>query len=398
MTAFQMAWLHFRRQKLQTLLIVLSLSVALTFSGLLLRVFALSQSRYQSLPTEINAVLGPKSGGIEILLGSLNLESKFHGVVPENLFRSLRAGAAIHFEDGSVGQSKDSTQTVIPITFIGSYAGHSIIATDESFFSELPPKTGEIWVGSQVAYENSLKQGDHIAILIKGTLSKKEIQKDLRIGKILNEKNNSWDGALFVGNGNTEDWLLQTESIHPVWKNKILNYVLFKMPGESFSSLQSLVNNRTVSQLIWVETEKQKLADLTNSAKDLGLIFVLAIFALAAFSIFGMMSLRYQTLRVSVATLEAIGFLPGYIYSWIFFESFLVGASASLIAAVFQSIGFSFVKSSLGSTWLIPLAQSNSWQWSVLILIEGLVFCILGAGLSSWQMRGLHIHSELKAG
>ncbi len=398
MTAFQMAWLHFKRQKLQTLLIVLSLTMALTCSGLLLRVYALSQTRYQNLPSDVSAILGPKSGGIEILLGSLNMESKFHGVVPENLFRSLRAGADIRFEDGTVVQSKDITQAVIPITFIGSYAGHSVIATDESFFSEVPPKPDEIWVGWQAAAQTGLKVGDSLAVSIKGTISKKEVQKTLRVAKILNKKNNSWDGALFVGNDNTEAWLLETQSIHPVWKNKILNYVLFKMPVKGFVPLQSLINDRTVSQLIWVEAEKQKLADLTDSAKDLGFIIVIVIFALAGFSIFGMMSIRSQTLRVSVATLEAIGYLPVYIYSWIFYEALLVGTCSSLLAVVLQWISFSFVRSTLGSTWLIPLAQSNSWQWTLLILLEGLAFSIIGAAISSWQMLQLQIHSELKTG
>ncbi|MBC7464428.1 MAG: hypothetical protein H7256_00420 [Bdellovibrio sp.] len=402
MTSFQMAWLHFKRQKLQSALIVISLAMALACSGLLLRVYALSQSRYQSLPSDIDGVLGPKSGGIEILLGALNMETKFHGVIPENLFRTLRAGAELHFEDGSTVSSQNVTRAVIPITFLGQYAGHSVIATDESFFSDSDsksaPKTDEIWIGYQVAQENGLDVGQPVTIDAKGTISKKTVQKTLRIAKILSEKHNAWDGALFVSQLNTESWLTETEAIHPVWKTKILNYVLFKMNPQGFVPLQSLINDRTVSQLIWVDTEKQKLSDLTNSAKDFGFIIILVIFALAGFSIFGMMSIRAQTLRVSVATLEAMGYLPRYIYSWILFEALMVGVSASVIAVLTEMIGFIFVRSSLGSTWLVSLSQSNSLEWSLLIIAEGFIFSILGAGLSSWQMVGLQIHSELKAG
>lgn len=400
MNSFQMALLHFKRQKLQSILIVLSLAMALACSGLLLRVYALSQARYQNLPNEVNAILGPKSGGIEILLGALNMEDKFHGVIPENLFRSLREGADIRFEDKAVVNSKNLTQSVIPITFIGSYDNHPIIATDESFFSDLQsqPALDEIWIGSQIAQKNNLKTGVSLTIEVRGTISKKSVSKILKIGKILSEKHNSWDGALFINHANTEAWLAETEASHPVWKNKILNYVLFKMNYQGFIPLQSLVNDRTVSQLIWVDTEKQKLEELTSSAKDFGMIIVLVIFALAGFSIFGMMSIRSQTLRVSVATLEAIGYLPKYIYSWIFFEALIVGVLASIIAVLFEVVGFSFVATSLGSTWLIPLSQSSSISWSLLVIAEGLAFSIAGALISSWQMVGLQIHSELKTG
>ena len=73
MTPFQMALVHFKRQKLESTLMILTLAIALACSCLLIRVYQLSQNRYQGMPKDIDAVLGPKSGGIEILLGSLNM-------------------------------------------------------------------------------------------------------------------------------------------------------------------------------------------------------------------------------------------------------------------------------------------------------------------------------------
>jgi putative ABC transport system permease protein len=393
-----MALLHFKRQRLQTFFIVFSLAVALACSGLLLQVYSLSQSRYKNLPADIQAILGPKSGGIEILLGALNLEEKFHGAIPENIFQTLRAGADIRFEDGSVVSSKNFTESVIPITFLGNYKIHPVIATDESFFSGTLPATNEVWVGAMVAKKNHLEIENEIQIEAKGTLSKKSVLKTLKISKILPTQENSWDSALFVNQQNTESWLLETQSNHPVWRNKTLNYVLFKMKSAGFQALQSLVNDRTVSQLIWVDQEKQKLDELTSSAKDLGVIIILVIFALAGFSIFGMMSIRAQALRVSVATLEAIGYLPSYVYSWIFYEALIVGAISSTIAVVLEFISFEFIKTSLGSTWLIPAAQSNILMWAGLIILEGLIFSLFGALISCSQMLDLKIHSELKSG
>ena len=393
-----MAIIHFKRQKLESTLMILTLAIALACSCLLIRVYQLSQNRYQGMPTDINAVLGPKSGGIEILLGSLNMESKFHGTVPENLFRTLRAGADVHFEDGTTVSSNNLIEQVIPITFIGTYMSHPVIATDESFFAGLRPNASEIWLGAEVAKINHLQIGDQVTFALRGTLAKKSVSKTLPVGRILISKNNSWDNALYIGNENTENWLNETESLHPVWKNKILNYVLFKMTKSGFEPLKSLINDRTVSQLIWVDDEKQKLAELTGSAEEFGVIIVIVIFALAGFSIFGMMSIRFQTLRISIATLEAIGYPRRYIYGWVIYEALLVSLTASLIAIGLQAVGFLFVKTTLGSTWFIPAAQSATGAWPALILLEGILFSLIGTLISFRQIQKTEIHTELKTG
>ncbi len=39
---------------------------------------------------------------------------------------------------------------------------------------------------------------------------------------------NSWDNVLNLINENNDKWLDETESSHPLWKNKFLNYVCSK--------------------------------------------------------------------------------------------------------------------------------------------------------------------------
>ena len=407
MTPLKMARLHFKRQKLQSTLIVLSLALALSCSSLLLRIYGLSQSRYRGLPSGIEAIVGPKSGGIEILLGAFNAESKFHGSMPENLFQTLRAGADVRFEDGTVVSSKSLTQVVIPISFFGGFKSYPLISTDTSFLSLLNqsnfaamdfPAVGEAWVGTQLAEKERLAVGKTISVDVRGANSKKTIEKKLKISKIIEKQSNTWDQIVLINQESALGWIRETEGEHPVWKDKIINYALIKMNFSGFRALQTLINDRTVAQMIWVDTEKQKLEELSSSAKDLGAIIVIVIFALAGFSIFGMMSIRFQGLRISIATLEAIGFLPKYIYSWILYEALLVGLAASGLAVVIQIFGFSFVKLLLSSTWLIPVAQSNDFIWSLIIIFAGIVFSSLGALVSILQIVKIQIHSELKTG
>ena len=86
----------------------------------------------------------------------------------------------------------------------------------------------------------------------KGTISKKTVPKTLRIGKVLSEKRNAWDGALFVSQLNTESWLTETDSIHPVWKNNLAKHEIEQevtSPSQDFAE-----NHQHISQYGRLET------------------------------------------------------------------------------------------------------------------------------------------------
>jgi putative ABC transport system permease protein len=401
-SAWQMALLHFRRQRLQSFILVISLAVALVGTSLLLRLYSLSENRFSSLAPNVQAVVGPKSGGIDILLGALNLENKYHEMLPLNLFETLRAGADVHFEDGSLVSSKQFTKNVVPLLYVGSSddGANPVIATDESFLQLLNgpgvpfPASGDLLIGAQLAKSKHIHAGDTFDIQLKPSGAKKS-QKVLGV---LPEQRSAWDYGIFVDLKTGQQWLPEAGLVHPVWKDKVLSYFLIQMEPQGFKPLQSLINDRSVAQMIWVETEKTRLQELSGSAGNLGGVLVGVILVLAAFSIFGMMSLRSENLRISIATLEAIGYSRSFIFSWMSLESLLTGLSAAVLALVIDLISFSTIKNMLNSTWLIPLEQASDATWIYQLFLGALVFSFLGNMLGIASLFRVSIHQELKSG
>jgi putative ABC transport system permease protein len=400
MSALKMALLHFCRQRLQSTILVLSLAVALAGTSLLLRLHDLSENRFASLAPQVQAVVGPKSGGIDILLGALNLENKNTGVLPLHLFETLRAGADVHFEDNTVVSSKQFTKNVTPLLYIAQAHSYPVIATDGSFLNILTspppafPQGAELLMGWRVAQALHSQSGDSLQVKINHS----EISKSEKIFAVLPEQHSAWDYGIFVPLDTGWQWLRESGAEHPVWKDKVLSYFLLQMDSKGFLPLQSLINDRSVAQIIWVDSERQHLQDLSGSAGQLGAILVIVILCLAAFSVFGMMSLRSENLRVSIATLEAIGYSRKFILSWMGFEALLIGLASAAVAVAIELISFSTIKSMLNSTWLIPLDQTDDARWVWTLLIGAILFSIIGNMIAVFSLYRLSIHQELKSG
>jgi len=404
MKASMMAFLHLKRKKLQSTVMVLSLAIALTGSGLLLRLYQMSQTRFSSMATNVQSVVGPKCGGIEILLGALNLEDRCLSALPINLFETLKTGADIHFEDGAVISSSQLIRNVVPFLNVGKFDSTQVIATDDSFLKllQLPkstlfegmPKGSDLIVGAKAAELHHLHVGQSLAIQLRNNGSSAQ----LIVKAILPPQDSSWDFGAFVGMETGWELLRRSGYDHPIWHHKILSFFLIQMDTKGFSQIQSLINDRSVAQMIWVDSERSELAQLSGVAGNLGLMIVIVILCLAGFSIFGMMSIRSDGLRISTATLEAIGFPQSYMFWWMTWESLMIGLLASILAMALEYASFELLKSQLDSTWLIPAHQNSNLTWVLVILGQGILFSLLGSVSSMLQLIRVSIHQELKSG
>src|SRR5689334_19056388 len=99
MTSFRLAILSLIRRRTPTFIAFLAISVSVAFSGILLRLYVLSGARFSGLAKAGEAIVGAKSGGVEILLGALNLEGEYPDFIPLKLYASLAARSGVQFED-----------------------------------------------------------------------------------------------------------------------------------------------------------------------------------------------------------------------------------------------------------------------------------------------------------
>ena len=93
MNALRLAILNLTRRRVPTFLALLSIAISVGFSGVLLRLYFLSESRFSTLAKGGDAIVGAKSGGLDILLNCLNLEGPYPGYIPS---RALPVAQATH--------------------------------------------------------------------------------------------------------------------------------------------------------------------------------------------------------------------------------------------------------------------------------------------------------------
>lgn len=83
-----------------------------------------------------------------------------------------------------------------------------------------------------------------------------------------------WDRSLFT---NLEQAHLVLEKNlndikdRSIWGHQVLNYFMIYTYPQGYKPLQDLINKRTVGQAIYIETEKEKLKEISGVGKNVGL-------------------------------------------------------------------------------------------------------------------------------
>ncbi len=407
MSPYKLAWLSLSRRKIPTLIALLSISISVASSGILLRLYRLSGSRFQSIAQGGNAVLGAKSGGLEILLGSLNFEGDYPDFIPFNLFVTLRQRSAVAFEDGAV-EKNTSVKTVIPLLFWGKFKSYRVVGTDESFIKRPSPdenialkegtwpKTGEeIAIGAQVASQENVKIGQ--TLVVHGW-PQSEKMVSLKVTGILNVTQSVWDKGLYTNLDVARDSLHSTlEQAATPWKENVLHFALIYLDTEGFAPLKSLINQRSVAQLINVTEEKRKLESLTSSGKMLGFLLSALIVFLGSLAVATMMLSRFEAMGSQMAVLRALGYSKSEIRNWLLFEGALLGSFACVLGAILDAIFFPLLRWYLGSALPPPEMVSAPLYGSAVVWILVLVATTLSVFLPLSRIYHQDIHTALKA-
>ena len=365
MNSFRLAILNLTRRRVPTLLALLSIAISVGFSGVLLRLYILSESRFSTLAKGGDAIVGAKSGGLDILLDCLNLEGPYPGYVPLVLYQSLKQRTNVKFADGEhMGSSY--IKAVIPFVFFGKYKGYRVIGTDESFLERPEPQdtpifaqgkwaagNGEVVLGSEVARREGLVPGD--TLIVKGWTGdggekEETVSLTLKVSGTFARTGTAWDRALFSDLGEAHKVLAASNlGQRTIWKADVLNYFLLYLPQESFPSLEALINKRTVAQVIHVSDEIHRLEELTGTGRELGFLMSVLILLLGGLSVAAMMATRFDAMTVQLAVLRALGYERREIRSWLLWEGVLLGVGACLLGGVADAALFPLIRGMLGT-------------------------------------------------
>lgn len=381
MTPFRLALLSLTRRRVPTLIALVSIALSVAFSGVLLRLYVLSGSRFSSVALGPDAVVGAKAGGIEILLGALNLEGRYPGFIPYKLYASLKNRHAVQFEDGA--RSEPSfVKSIVPFVYFGKFRGFRVIGTDDGFLDSHKVGQGrwvtsdaEVVLGASAARREGVKVGDKIVV---ETWTSDSVASSgltsLEVVGILEPTGKAWDsGAYSRLEAAWKTFQAADLGDASIWKEQVIHYFLVYLEPGGFPKLESLINRRTVAQGIDVPAEFRRLEALTGSGRDLGLLVSILITLLGALGVTAMMVTRFDAMGTQLAVLRAMGYEKKEIRSWLLWEGALLGTSASFAGALVDLAIFPLVRNLLGSALPPPhlvtvtlFSSGPVWAWAVL--------------------------------
>lgn len=410
MTALRLAFLTLWRKRFSSLVAVLSIALAVGMSGLLLRLYLLSESRFQTLARGSDVVVGAKSGGIEMILSALNGEGPYPGFLPMKLFETLRAQQGVKFEDGTASTPK-YLKAVIPFIYFGKYDDFRGVGTDESFFErdggdalsfsegKWEPAGTTAVLGALVARRTHLKVGDHIGVPAwVGDDVAPGPKIDLQITGILRPTRTAWDKNIYTNVAAAQIAIsgmpLQAKSI---WGHDVLNFFLIDLEPGGGAPLESLINRRTVGQAVFVDREKARLHELAGAGENVGLSLTVLILILGGLAVASMLISRFDGMSGQVAVLRALGYPKSFLLKWLVWEGLLLGVSACLLGALVDAALFSWLRDLFGAALPSADLMPSSILQSYPVWAAALFTTTAAVFFPMWRLSRQSVHESLRS-
>lgn len=409
MNSFQLALLNLTRRRLSTAIAIASIAISVACGGVLLRLYLLSGSRFSSIARAGEAVVGAKAGGLNILLGALNLEGPYPDFIPLVLYQSLAAKAPVQFADG-FHDSPRYIKGAIPIVIFARYKGYRVLGTDEGFWKRpvaddslsfesgaWPTGEGEVVLGSDVASAEHLKVGDAIVAEQWNGTDEEQVSLSLKVAGVFAPTHSMWDRALYstLSEARHSFESPQFQQRTP-WKSEVLHYYLIYLEPDGFKPLENLVNRRTIAQAIYVPDELDSLRRLTGTGREMGFLMTVLILSLGGLGVASMMVTRFEALTRALAVLRALGFSRSEVTAWLLWEGLLLGLVSCMVGAMIDAAFFPVIRSMLGEALPPPtLVGSPIWA-SAPVWGMALVATMLSLLIPILRLYSLDVHQSLK--
>ncbi|UYL08397.1 FtsX-like permease family protein [Bdellovibrio sp. SKB1291214] len=410
MSLLHLSYIYLKRHLFTTVSTIFSLSIAIAAVTVLLKLEVLSHSRFDTLADQGNAIVGAKSGGIDILLGALNFEGDVPNYIPQNLYETLRARKDISFEDQS--QFKDSFKVnhITPLLFFGMHPGGILVGTDESLLTLYPEATaprlqsgtfpqnpGEVLVGADYAQKGNVQLGQSIfthAEIYGSKIASSPFS--LKVVGILKPTGKSWDKGLYTNLQTAQSAVAATPGYNSIWGPKVLSYFLMDIQDGGQESLASLINQRTVAQIAFTAKEKTKLANITGSNQTLQLLVVGILLLVSTLTVLAVFFTRIEGRTVELAILRALGRSRQELTGLLILEGLIMGVISVALAAVLELILNPVILSTAGST--LPEINASNWPWWMILLTGGLsLMAVMFASLPPvWKLYRQDVHTTLR--
>ncbi len=386
MNMWKLALLGIQRKVFVSTMTVLAITLSVASAGILLRLYLLSESRFETMAKGPTVVVGAKAGGIDILLGSLSAEGDFPSFLPYQLFKSLEARQSIAHEDGSVSHS-NQIEKIIPFVYFAKNKNSRVVGTNERFFHDKSQGLNgrvfqglnDIVLGHEFAKKHSLQLGSQFKITPWIFDHQNLSTVEVTVTGILKPLQSKWDYLAFTSLDLAHETFKQyPQLVRPAssWGPNVLHYYLVDMNPRFIPNFQTFINTRTVAQAIDVQKERERLALLTNQTQTLGFTMSGIIIFLSVLVMSSAFVLKFDSMRMQIAILNALGYLKKEIAMLLLSEALILGILGIALGIGLDGLGFPILRSLLEEGLPPPSLVNISLIKSYPVWIASL-FCIL---------------------
>ena len=410
MNPFQLAMLDLIRKRIPTVVTIVAIAASVACAGMLLRLYLISEARFSTIVHGPEAIIGAKAGGIDILLGSLNLEGAYPDFIPGQLYHTLTGSERLQFSDG-LFFDRSGVRLVVPIVIFGQFKGHRIVGTDERFFGQPhgpdAPRLvegrwfgpgAEVVIGSLLASKEAIKIGDVLPVTawVSGTERENPVIP-LKVVGIMDAGQSAWSRACFSSIAEAQTVFGITHvGESSTWKTDVLHYMLVYLRPGTFSQVAELINHRSVAIAVSVASATEQLEHLTGTGVRLGLGMMVLILLLAGLSVAAVLATRFEGMRVQTAVLRALGFSRREIGCWLLWEGLLLGVFACIIGGLLDAALFPLIRSLLGGALPAEEIVASHVYQSAPIWCGSVAATVLAVVIPLVQVERQDVHSSLK--
>ncbi|MGZ3773631.1 MAG: ABC transporter permease [Pseudobdellovibrionaceae bacterium] len=393
MNSFRLSWLYLRRHLFTSLVTIVALALAIASVTILLKLELLSHSRFNTLAMQGDAIVGAKSGGIDILLGAENFEGDVPAYLPQNLYETLKSKQNINFEDKTSFNQAFTVTHITPLLIFGKYQGFTLVGTEESFLtfppSEnrpqlleglFPSNDNEAVIGANVAALSSIKIGD--TLNVHGRIHDSSYEGSalpLKVVGVLKPSGKIWDQGIYTNLSTAQNAVTHTPGYQTIWGPHVLSYFILNIQPGGEQALASLINQRTVSQLVMIQKETQHLEELTGSNQSLQFLIVGILLLLSTLTVLAVFFTRMEARSLELAVLRALGYSRRKLTEILLVEGLWMGLTSIASATVLELSMSPFILNTVGSQ--LPQATSQNWPWWM-ILVTGF-FALVAIAVAS---------------
>ncbi len=406
MNPIHLALLNLRRHPGNTLIGLLAIGLAVGIGGLLLRLHHVGADRFGNMVRSGDAIVGAKSGELDILLNAMNLEGDYPDFFTSRLYWSLQNRHRLEFME-----NPDYVTGLVPIVYCAKYRGARVIGTNDDFLRQpglavsfdqgaWVGQDRNIVLGANVARQHNLRVGDKISVdpwtgSAPGASS--IFTYEFTVSGILQPLDNRWDGALFIGMAQARTILERSHvAINSPWGSDVLHYVIVHLKPGGYPGLRNLINQMTITQAVSVPQAMDELQRLTGGSRTLALAAMFLALILGSLCVAGLFGGRFEVLSGELAILRALGYSRGETSARLLWEAILLGGAACLLGAVLDFSFFGLFQQWMTANLSGPaIPYIPAWRsYPVWLLAMGAT--VISASLPLYRLYRQDAHNTLR--